>query len=43
MMPEVLKARFIVFLFDVLNCDVKHDTDFYSGGLIELVSKSRLR
>jgi len=42
-MPEVLKAWFIVFLFDVLNCDVKHDTDFYSGGVMERVSKSQLR
>jgi hypothetical protein len=30
-MPEILKAQFIVCLFDALNYDVKHGTDFYSG------------
>jgi|FrelakmetLWP11LW_1041352.scaffolds.fasta_scaffold659586_1 hypothetical protein len=39
-MPEILNAQFMVFLFDALNCDVKHGTDFYSGGLKELASKS---
>jgi hypothetical protein len=39
-MPEILKTQFIVCLFDALNYDVKHGNDFYSGGKMELVSKS---